>query len=189
MNALVVLLDGVTPEEDALAAARAALPADAYDIRPWWRLADFYQGTVALYRRQFLVLQVIVSLMVVLGVANSINMSLHERQSEFGTARALGYRPGAIVGQILTEAALIGVIAAIAGTLLGAGLALAISSVGIEMPPPPNSDVGYTATIRLSAASLALAAGIGIAASVVGAAVPAWRLSRMPIVDALRHAI
>lgn len=189
VNSLVVLLDSAASEDDALRFARARLPAARYDIRAWWQLADFYQSTVALYRRQFLVLQIIVALMVVLGVANSITMSLHERQAEFGTIRALGYGHRAVVRQILAESLLLGLIAAIAGALLGAALAVAISAIGIDMPPPPNSDLGYTVAIRLSAANLATAMAIGVTASVAGAVIPALRLSRMPIVDALRHAV
>ena len=189
VNALAVLLNSRASTDDAITAARSALPSGKYDIRAWWQLADFYQATVALYRRQFLVLQSIVALMVLLGVANSINMSLHERQAEFGTTRALGYGPNAVFRQIVTESALLGVAAAILGVVLGAALAVAISAIGINMPPPPNSEVGYTATIRLSAWNFALAAGTGIVASVAGAILPALRLARMPIVDALRRAV
>jgi putative ABC transport system permease protein len=189
VNSLVALLAPEASVDEALAAARRALPPGRYDIRAWWELADFYQGTEALYRRQFLVLLVIVSLMVLLGVANSINMSLHERQGEFGTVRALGYGPGAVFRQIIVESALLGAAAAGAAIVLGVLVAWLVSAIGIDMPPPPNSDVGYTATIRLSAANVALAAATGIVASVAGALLPARRLARMPIVDALRHAI
>jgi putative ABC transport system permease protein len=189
VNALAVLLAPDASIEDALASAKRALPPGRYDIRPWWDLADFYQGTAALYRRQFLVLIVIVSLMVLLGVANSINMSLHERQAEFGTVRALGYGARVVFRQIVVESALLGAAAALFGVLLGGALAALISAIGIDMPPPPNSDAGYTATIRLSAASVALAAGAGFLACVAGAILPARRLARMPIVEALRRGV
>ncbi len=189
VNSLAVLLAPDADVEPALAAAKRALPSARYDVRPWWELADFYQGTASLYRRQFLVLLIIVSLMVLLGVANSINMSLHERQAEFGTVRALGYDASDVFRQILVESSVLGAAAAVAGVALGVLLAWAISAIGIDMPPPPNSDIGYTATIRLSAWSVVVAAGTGFLAAVVGAILPARRLSRMPIVDALRHAI
>ena len=188
INTLAVLLAPGASSNDAIAAARRVLPMSRYDIRAWWQLADFYRGTAALYRRQFLVLLAIVALMVLLGVANSINMSLHERQAEFGTVRALGYRTGAVFRQIVIESASLGIVAAMAGVVLGVLLAGAISVVGINMPPPPNSDLGYTATIRLSAWNCALAAGTGIVAAIIGAILPALRLARMPIADALRRA-
>ena len=189
VNSLAVLLRSDDSVDEAVTAARQSLPAARYDIRPWWSLADFYEATASLYRRQFVVLLTIVAVMVLLGVANSVNMSLHERQAEFGTVRALGYGAGAVFRQIIVESALLGVAAALAGIVLGLLLAWGISAIGIDMPPPPNSDVGYRAAIRVSFPNVALAAGIGILAAVIGAILPARRLARMPIVDALRHAI
>jgi putative ABC transport system permease protein len=189
VNALAVLLAPGTPVEGALAAARAILPPSRYDIRPWWQLADFYEATAALYRRQFLVLELIVSFMVLLGVANSTNMSLYQRQAEFGTVRALGYRAGAVFQQIVAESALLGVVAAALGVALGALIAAGVSAIGIPMPPPPNSEIGYTATIRISAWNLAVAGIVGTLAAIAGAIIPALRLTRMPIVDALRHSV
>src|SRR4029077_9117713 len=113
VNSLAVLLAPDADVEPALAAAKRALPSARYDVRPWWELADFYQGTASLYRRQFLVLLIIVSLMVLLGVANSINMSLHERQAEFGTVRALGYDASDVFRQILVESSVLGAAAAV----------------------------------------------------------------------------
>jgi putative ABC transport system permease protein len=189
VNSLAVLLRPDASVDDAVAAAKHVLPPVRYDIRPWWSLADFYEATASLYRRQFVVLLTIVAVMVLLGVANSVNMSLHERQSEFGTVRALGYGASAVFRQIIVESALLGVAAALAGIVLGLLLAWALSAIGIDMPPPPNSDVGYRAAIRVSFPNIALAAAIGVMAAVVGAILPARRLARMPIVDALRHAI
>ena len=67
----------------------ARLPP-GFEVKPWHELADFYNNTAALYERQFDVLQAIILVMVLLGVANSVSMTLHERTSEFGIMRALG---------------------------------------------------------------------------------------------------
>ena len=189
VHSIVGLLHDTAATESAISAARRSLPGTQYEIKPWWELAEFYQSTVELYKRQFLVLELIVFLMVVLGVANSMNMSLHERQAEFATVRAFGHRSNAVFRNILIEATVMGVVASAAGALIGCVLALVLSAMGIDMPPPPNSEAGYTAKIRLALPNLALAAGIGLAACVIAAFVPAWRLSRMPITDGLRHSI
>jgi putative ABC transport system permease protein len=69
---------------------------------------------------------------------------------------------------------------------LGVALALVISAVGIPMPPPPNANLGYTGFIRVVPAVLALAFVVGFAATLLAAVLPAMRVSRMPVVDALR---
>jgi putative ABC transport system permease protein len=189
VNEIAVLLAPDADVDDAVRAARRALPASRYDVRPWWDLADFYQGTASLYRRQFLVLLVIVSLMVLLGVANSINMSLHERQAEFGTVRALGYGPDVVFRQIVVESAMLGAAGIVGGLAIGALVALAVSAIGIPMPPPPNSSVSYVVRIGFSGWGIALSCAAALVASIAGAILPARRLMRMPIVDALRHAV
>ncbi|WP_277267639.1 hypothetical protein [Nitrosomonas nitrosa] len=57
------------------------------------------------------------------------------------------------------------------------------------MPPPPGSNIGYIASIRLVPWVVATALLTGILASMVAAITPARRASRLKIVDALRHTI
>jgi len=102
--------------------------------------------------------------------------------------RALGYRAGSIFTQVVAETALLGVVGALSGIVLGVLVAMLISAIGIDMPPPPNSDVGYTATIRLTGWNLFVAACSGVVAAIAGSIMPARRLARMPIVEALRQA-
>jgi putative ABC transport system permease protein len=124
--------------------------------------------------------------MVLLTVVNSVNMSLFERVAEFGTMRALGDRGGRIFALVVVEGLVFGVAGAIVGVALGVGLALMLSAVGIPMPPPPNSNVGYIAQIRLVPSVVFEAAIVGVVATTLAAVWPAWRVSRIPVVDALR---
>jgi putative ABC transport system permease protein len=63
------------------------------------------------------------------------------------------------------------------------------SSIGIPMPPPPNSDLGYTARIALVPSVIFGAFAVGVMASVLAGVLAAVRMIRIPIVDALRQAI
>jgi putative ABC transport system permease protein len=71
--------------------------------------------------------------------------------------------------------------------VIGIILAWSISGIGIEMPPPPNSDVGYTAYIRVVPEVVVQAFGVGIAATVLASLLPAYRVSRVPVAEALRE--
>jgi putative ABC transport system permease protein len=55
------------------------------------------------------------------------------------------------------------------------------------MPPPPNSDVGYTAQIRVVPSVVLTAFGIGLVATVAASILPALRVARRKVVDALRE--
>jgi len=187
ITAVVVLLDDTTNTDRALASLRAQLPADRYEIMTWRELADFYNGTAALYERQFAVLQVIILVMVLLSVANNVNMTLHERTPEFGIMRALGRTGRDIFRQAVLETTLLGVLGATMGVVIGVALAVVISIIGIPMPPPPNSETGFTAAIRVVPAILAAAFGLGILASIGASLLPARHLARIPVVEALRR--
>lgn len=185
-NLLVVTLKRTEDTETAQAAISGILPPDL-DSRNWRQLSDFYDKTLQLYDRQFGVLQLIILFMVLLSVANTVNMSAFERLGEFGTLQALGNKRRQVFGLILVENAFLGLIGASAGVLIGVSLALAISAVGIPMPPPPNANVGYTAFIRIDGATVVFAFLIGQAATALAAIFPASRVSSTPVVDALRQ--
>ena len=73
------------------------------------------------------------------------------------------------------------------GLMLGLALATTISAIGIPMPPPPGMARGFTGEILLTwplaLDALLLAFGTALLAGIY----PAWKASRMDIVDALRH--
>lgn len=186
VNVLVVSLKRTEDTAAARTALQERFRGRGLDVRTWIELNSFYEGTVALYERQFGVLQLIILAMVFLSVANSINMSIFERVGEFGTMMALGNTPSDILRLNLLESALLGLIGATLGTILGVGLALIVSSVGIPMPPPPNSNLGYSANILLVPAVVGSAFAIGLTSAILAAVYPAIRVSRLTIVDGLR---
>lgn len=159
------------------------------EVRTWYELADFYKQTEQLYRTQFGVLQLIILIMVILSVANSINMAIFERTGEFGTQMAVGDRRGKVFRLILIENGILGFIGAEIGILLAMLLAWVIGQLGIPMPPPPNSNSGYTAFIHLTPGLVAISFLVGLLATLLAAVLPARRASRLGVVDAIRHSI
>ena len=183
----IVLLDD-TERTDAVAAKLAQrLPANEYQIVPWHDLADFYNKTVALFSRQVQVIRVIIGAIIVLSITNTMMMSVMERTGEIGTSMALGAPRRRILSFFIQEGALLGLVGGIIGVVLGVTLGAIISAIGIPMPAPPGMAKGFTGQIlitpRLTAESLALAVATALAASVY----PAWKASRLAVVDALRH--
>lgn len=186
-NVLVVTLHRTEDTDIGLAAINALLDSTQTEARSWRKLSDFYDKTLQLYDSQFGVLQLIILCMVLLSVANSVNMSTFERMSEFGTLQALGNRKSYIFKLIIVENMLLGVMGAALGVLVGVLLALGISAIGIPMPPPPNANIGYTAFIRIVPLTVASAFVIGFLATALAAVIPARRVSGMPVVEALRQ--
>lgn len=189
VHAIVVSLDNSLLTDDVLAAINKKIGAESYEVKPWYQLADFYEKTVALYRRQFGALQVIILVMLVLSVASTVNMAVYERTGEFGTMLAIGQRRSQVFKLVVLEYTLLGVIGSVIGLVIGGGIAAAISGVGITMPPPPGSNAEYTASIRLVPWVMGVALLIGALASALAAVLPGRRAARLPVVDALRQNI
>ncbi|MBN9422658.1 MAG: ABC transporter permease [Candidatus Accumulibacter sp. 66-26] len=187
VHVMVVVLERTEDTDGVLAALRGKLAAQGYEVASWRELSDFYDKTLQLYERQFGVLRLIILLMVLLSVANSVNMTLFERTREFGTMLALGDPPRRVFRLIMTESLLLGLFGAALGMALGCAAALIVSVIGIPMPPPPNANLGYTAFIRLVPAEVLTAGAIGLLATCLAAIMPARRVSRMLVVDALRQ--
>lgn len=189
VHGIVALLDTTNATDEVVSTVKGLLANQGYEVVPWFDLADFYSKTVALYRRQFGALQVIILVMLVLSVASTINMAVFERTGEFGTLLAIGLRRPQIFKLVLLENILLGCVGGMLGVLVGIFVASIISGIGIPMPPPPGSNIGYTAHIRLVSWVLIAAALIGTLATLVAAVLPGRRASRLPVVEALRHNI
>jgi putative ABC transport system permease protein len=188
VTALVVLLTDTNLTAQALSQLEARLPS-GFEVKAWHQLADFYKNAVALYERQFGVLEAIILVMVLLSVANSVNMTLHERTFEFGIMRALGRRGRDVFVLAVLETTLLGAVGAALGVAIGVGMALAISAIGIPMPPPPNSESGFTAVIRVVPQVVAGAFALGFGAAICASLLPARRLAQISVVDALRRGV
>ncbi len=187
VNTLVLSLKETGATDSVVNRLRRSLDPGYFEVMPWHELSDFYGKTVDLYERQFGVLRLIILVMVLLSVANSVNMAVMERVGELGTMMALGNRRRFVFRLIVAESALLG----LAGSLLGVGVGIAaaaiVSAVGIPMPPPPNADLGFTAGIEIVPREVLAAFAIGMAATVTASLLPAWRATRTPVVDALRQ--
>ncbi|MEO8938367.1 MAG: ABC transporter permease [Burkholderiaceae bacterium] len=188
VNAIVVLLKTTEATDRAAGALAQGLQGKGYEIKTWRQLADFYDKTASLYQRQFIVLEAIILMAVLLSVINAVNMSVYERTAEFGTLMALGTHGSGVSALVLQENLLLGLIGSALGALAGIVLALVISAIGIPMPPPPNSSTGYVAAIDVDALTVLTAFAIGCIATVAAAWFPSRRVAKLAVVDALRQA-
>jgi len=186
-HAWFVYLDATENVPLAAAALRQRLPAAQFEVRTWDSLAEFYNRAVALFRQQLAVVRVIVVAIIVLGIANTMMMSVMERTGEIGTMMALGIRRRAVLTQFLAEGALIGVLGGLAGGLLAWLIAGVLDLLQIEMPPPPSLTRGYVARVLLTPPIVIEAWLISVAATVLASLYPAWKAARMVIVDAIRQ--
>lgn len=188
-HVLVLTLNKTKDTDITASVASALVESQGISVMTWRQLSDFYEKTVQLYDAQFGVLRLIIFLMVLLSVANSVNMTLYERTREFGTLLSLGDTPRTVFELIMLESILLGLIGAGIGIFVGCTIAWGVSTIGIPMPAPPNSNLGYTALIQLEPLATLLSGATGFCAAVLAALYPAYRATKVNIVDALRHGV
>lgn len=183
----VVLLEETRQTAGAESRLRQLLPPKEYDVTPWTSLADFYNKTVELFSKQVGIVKIIIGLIVVLSISNTLSMAVIERTGEIGTLMAIGLKRGAILRQFLLEGALLGIIGGLVGIVLGVSLGQIVSAIGIPMPPPPGMVQGYLGEISISPALAYDALTLAFVTTLAASIFPAWKASRMNIVDALRQ--
>ena len=125
----------------------------------------------------FAVLVGVVALSLVVGgivIMNIMLMVVTERTSEIGLRKALGARRADIMAQMLTESVVLSIFGGVIGTLLGSGIATAISS----FTPIP-------AAVELW--SVALGIGITALVGLFFGLYPASRAARLDPIEALRR--
>lgn len=114
------------------------------------------------------------------GVMNTMFTSVLERTKEIGVMKAVGAKNSHIWTIFLIESGLMGLVGGIVGTVLGLGLsALASSFIGRFF----DLEMIVVASPVLIAATLFGSFFLGAFAGLW----PAWRASKLPVVDALRY--
>jgi len=183
----ILLLDDTKYTAQTVLALREKFRDSGLEFVPWYDLADFYNKMVALLSKQIGVVEFIIVIIIVLSISNTMMMGVLERTAEIGTCLSIGRRRRQILRQFVYEGLTIGLIGGLLGLILGWLLAILISLVGIPMPPPPGMSQGYSGEILVSGKLALNAFVLATGATLLASLYPAWKASRMEIVDALRH--
>lgn len=161
-------------------------------------IEDTISGTTAITKSDFtkqiddmmngimLFIGAIASVALLVGVISIVNIMLvnvSERTREIGVLKAIGFTEREILTSILSESGLLGLIAAIIGVIIAAIL-LEIGVIYISQLS------GITNVSVISMLPLWLVAGVICGAtllSILAGLYPAWRASRLNVVEALRY--
>jgi putative ABC transport system permease protein len=143
---------------------------------------DGFIGDLAAQITQFVtVIYVLLALSVtigLIGIANTLSLSIHERVRELGLLRAVGMNRAQLRSSIRWESVLISVLGTLVGLVLGLGLSRAmieaLSSAGLTT---------YSVPVRSLVTIVVLAVLLGVLASVR----PSRRASKMGVLEAIAH--
>lgn len=115
-------------------------------------------------------------------LGNTVAMGVRERTNEYGVLRALGFLPKHVAAFILAESAALGTLAGVTGIALS--YPIVQQGLGRWIEENQGATLPY---FRIEAPTLALALALSMLLGLMAAAVPAWRASRLSVIDALRR--
>jgi len=114
-------------------------------------------------------------------IANTFSIVVAQRTREFALLRAVGASTRQVQIAVVTEAAVLGVLASVVGLLLGVGVAAALkgalAAFGLDIPG------GGTI---IAPRTIAVSFTIGIGVTVLASLFPSFRAARVPPVEAMR---
>jgi putative ABC transport system permease protein len=114
-----------------------------------------------------------------LGILNTLLLSIVERTRELGLVRAIGLSRGGVVRMVGVESILIAVFGCLLGLVVGVGAGAALSQALIK--------ADLMTTIVLPWDKLLAYVGVAILFGVLAALVPAWRAARLNVLDAIAY--
>lgn len=185
------------PDDTAATHARAVglfAGRDELDVLDWEHAIPEIVAMIAVDRTSNNVIMFIIGSIVAMGALNTLLMSAMERTREFGVMLALGLRPGQLGRLLLTEGLLIGILGACLGLLFGALLSWPLVEVGLDYRQALG-ETYETGGVVLSGLIKGrwhptrglLYAGFAVLMATLAALYPAWFVTRLQPVDAMRH--
>jgi len=180
---------------DATRAVQDALAGTGLDVLGWRdALPDLHQWVVFDEAGMY-AFMLVLFVIVMIGIANTVVMSVMERVREFGTMLALGLAPGRLRALVLLETALLGAGATVAGLAAGLLLCWPACTVGVDYAALAGGAameaagvamqtrvVGHVVVWKVGVFALAT-----FAMTVASGVLPARRAARLRPVECLQH--
>jgi putative ABC transport system permease protein len=180
---LAIAIDDLNQAAPIAAQVRAALGPD-FEVHTWDELAPERKTIMGIQNGISVVVSGVFMMLMLLGVANTMLMSVLERTREVGTMMAVGLTRASVLSLFLMEALVLGALGAGGGFILMSLITFGLASKGIHFTPP-NATMAIEVIPFLTPAFTLVVMVIAIGGAVLFALYPAFRASRLRPVQAL----
>jgi len=176
--------EGVSPEQ--LRDDIAAVLGDGYQVRTGAELAEEQSASLKEGLRFFsYILLGFAGVALFVGVfliINTFSIIVAQQTRELSLIRAVGASRRQVLGSVLFEATVIGLVASVLGLAAGYGVGALLAALAAGLSTVP------LAGVSMPAAALIGGLAVGVLVTLVAALLPAVRASRIPPVAAMQHA-
>jgi lipoprotein-releasing system permease protein len=153
-----------------------------YNAKDWQQLFPDIVRTIVLERAQNAITLLLLMIVASFGIASIMNILVQEKTAEIGMLMAMGATPGDITRLFLLESAVLGLMGALFGCILG--LAVSLQLRGIEIPSTFGEKMNLP--IAINPIDFLAFTLLAVILSTVAGAYPAYKASRLDPVVALK---
>jgi putative ABC transport system permease protein len=176
MQVYVKLYDNVDPQAARAAIERVVAAYPNVSLLDKSEFGDSYAATLDQMLNLVYALLALAIVIALIGIANTLALSIHERTRELGLLRAVGLARSQLRAVVRWEAVAISLLGALlglgVGCVFGWALVVALDSQGIT-------------TLAIPIVPLVVLVAIAWVAGVVASLRPSWRASRLDILEAI----
>lgn len=146
----------------------------------------YYGNSVAWLKSQFGVIQDIILLIVLLGIFNSVSISIFERKFEFGALRANGEKRRHLFLILLLESTFMGALGSLIGVFAIILMNVTLLKHGISTPPAPGFTLPMNFHLELGFTQALLVTAYGCLTAMIGTVFAGFKILRISIPESLR---
>jgi putative ABC transport system permease protein len=176
VNMLINLADGVPVAEGEAAVQRVADRFGAPDAQTNQEFTQSIAGEINVFLTVIYVLLILAIVIALMGIANTLSLSVHERTRELGLLRAVGQTRRQTRAMVRGEALIVALFGTVGGLGLGVFLGWALVSA--------LASEGF-GSFAVPTVPLAVVLALGALVGVVAAVRPAHRAARMDVLSAI----
>lgn len=157
-------------------------------VLPWTEIGD-YSKVILLAGAVYSGIWFFIALLGAFIIANIMTMVVLERRRETGILMAMGMQPSKIMGMFLLEGTMLGLGGSLFGTFAGEVFNLVLSKRGLDLS---SSLAGFSWPLdniirpTISLSGVLIGVSFCTIAAMLMSILPAWRASRMEVVDSLK---
>lgn len=190
---ILIMLNNYRKAPAIAARIQEALGAEAsgLSIKPWTQLGD-YGPLIRYMETVYNAIYVVIAFLGAFIITNILMMVVLERRREIGILKALGLKRREVLLLFLSEGAVMGGIGSALGALVGLGLNILLSIVGMDFSRFMEAvnfpiDPVYYNTVSIPQVFLMFCIGLGV--SVAVSVLPSRQAADMNAVDAIKSAV
>jgi lipoprotein-releasing system permease protein len=174
---------------------RKALGRDDLKVADWLGLNARFVGALQVERVMMFIILTLIVVVAAMNVVASFTMLVRVKRGSIAILRTMGASPRTIVRAFFMSAAAVGLVGTAVGTALGLLVCANMPSIGALLFWMTGAAGGGSAEVdfitsmpvRVQAVEVGSVIAVAIVLSLVAAAYPAWRSTRVEPVEGLRH--